>query len=163
MWPLGEHMIHIRLPAVSFGAVSALVTSVGLIIGFGAAGIPKITTIAGLLILGLADNLTDSLSIHVYQESERLEQHVALKSTIGNFMTRFALATSFIAIVAACSDVTIMFVSLAWGTLLLTGLTWLLAKSRGVNIKVEIFKHLAVASVVIAISRIIGMTVSNYM
>lgn len=52
-------MLALRLPTVSFGAVSAIVTSMGLIIGFGAAGISKPTIVAGLLIVGLADNLTD--------------------------------------------------------------------------------------------------------
>lgn len=61
-------MMAFRLPTVSFGAVSAIVTSIGLIIGFGAAGIPRPTIVAGLLIVGLADNLTDSLSMHIYQE-----------------------------------------------------------------------------------------------
>ena len=65
-------MLALRLPTVSFGAVSAIVTSMGLIIGFGAAGISKPTIVAGLLIVGLADNLTDSLSIHIYQESEMI-------------------------------------------------------------------------------------------
>jgi hypothetical protein len=46
------------------------------------------TIIAGLLIVGLADNVTDSLSIHIYQESERLEQHAAFRATISNFATR---------------------------------------------------------------------------
>jgi hypothetical protein len=40
---VGEYMIALRLPTVSFGAVSAIVTSIGLIIGFGAAGISKST------------------------------------------------------------------------------------------------------------------------
>ena len=69
---MGTHMVALRLPTISFGAVSAIVTSVGLIIGFGAAGISKPTIIAGLLINGFADNLTISLSIHIYQESEKL-------------------------------------------------------------------------------------------
>jgi hypothetical protein len=75
----------LRLPTVSFGSVSAIVTSISLIIGFGAAGIPKTAIVAALLIIGLADNLTDSLSIHIYQESEKLEERAAFKATISNF------------------------------------------------------------------------------
>ena len=79
-----EQMIALKLPTVSFGATSAIVTSMGVIIGFGAGGISKSTIIAGLLIVGLADNLTDSLSIHIYRESEnsnnalRSEQRLAI-------------------------------------------------------------------------------------
>ena len=84
---MGKRMIAFRLPAVSFGAASAIVTSMGMIIGFGAANISKPTIVAGLFIVGLADNVTDSLSIHIYQESERLEQQAAFRTTIGNFAT----------------------------------------------------------------------------
>ena len=104
---------------MSFGAVSAIVTSVGLIIGFGAAGISKPTIIAALLIVGLADNLSDSLSIHIYQESEKLEEHSAFRSTLGNFVTRFIISMSFVILVLSLSSRNTVLVSLAWGVSLL--------------------------------------------
>ena len=61
----------------SFGGTSAVVTSMGLIIGLGAAGAGKATIVSGLLIVGFADNMTDSLSIHMYQEAEKLEERTA--------------------------------------------------------------------------------------
>ena len=60
----------LRLPLVSFGATTAIVTSVGPVVGFGSADVRKSAIISGLLIVGLADNLTDTLSIHIFQESE---------------------------------------------------------------------------------------------
>lgn len=156
----GQQMIALRLPAVSFGAVSAIVTSIGLIAGFGAAGISKPTIIAGLLIVGLADNLTDSLSIHIYQESEKLEKRAAFKATLSNFITRVLISLSFVTFVMAFSIAIAVFMSLAWGIALLTGLTWLVARSRGANVATEVLKHLAVAAVVIAASRAIGLLIS---
>ena len=41
-------MIGLRPTMVSFGATAAIVTSMGVIIGFGAAGIARPTIIAGL-------------------------------------------------------------------------------------------------------------------
>jgi hypothetical protein len=156
----GKHMISLRLPTVSFGTVSGVVTSIGLIIGFGAAGISKSTIIGGLLIIGLADNLTDALSIHIYQESEKLEGHAAFRATLSNFGTRLLISLSFVTLVLTFSSATAVFVSLAWGIALLTGLTWVVARSRGANVTTEVFKHLAVAAVVIAASRAIGILVS---
>jgi hypothetical protein len=145
---------------VSFGAVSAIVTSTGLIIGFGAAGISKPTIIAGLLIVGLADNLTDSLSIHVYQESEKLEERPAFKATVSNFVTRLLISLSFVIFVLIFSSAVAVFASLAWGIALLTALSWLVARSRGANVTTEVLKHIAVAAVVIAASRAIGIFIS---
>lgn len=156
-------MIALRLPAVSFGAVSAIVTSVGLIIGFGAAEISKPTIIAGLLIVGLADNLTDSLSIHIYQESERLEEHAAFRATLCNFATRLFVSLSFVLLVLIFSGAAVIMASLAWGILLLVSLTWLVARNRHASVLTEILKHLVVAAVVVAVSRAIGMLIRSYM
>jgi VIT1/CCC1 family predicted Fe2+/Mn2+ transporter len=156
----GRHMIALRLPTVSFGTVSAVVTSIGLIIGFGAAGVSKSTIVAGLLIVGLADNLTDSLSIHIYQESEKLEERAAFKATLSNFVTRLLISFSFVLLVIGFSSAITAFASLVWGLGLLTGLTWLVAKSRGANVTTEVLKHLTVAAAVIAASRMVGILIS---
>jgi len=56
--------------------------------------------VSALLIAALADNLTDSLSIHMYQESECLEQREVFVGTVTNFATRFIVCLSFVLIVA---------------------------------------------------------------
>ena len=101
-----------------------------MIIGFGAAGISKPPIIAGLLIVGLADNVTDSLSIHIYQESERLEQQAAFRATIGNFATRLFLSLSFVVLVLTFSSTNMLLACLLWGVLLLASLTWFVAKNQ---------------------------------
>jgi hypothetical protein len=159
---MGEQMIAFRLPAVSFGAASAIVTSMGMIIGFGAASISKPTIIAGLLIVGLADNVTDSLSIHIYQESERLEQKAAFRATIGNFATRLIISLSFLVLVFAFSGANMLLACLGWGVLLLATLTWFVAKNRNANVLTEVVKHLAVAATVIAASLAAGKFISTY-
>lgn len=54
-------------------------------VGFGSADVPKSAIISALLIVGVADNLTDTLSINIFQESELLEQRTAFRATISNF------------------------------------------------------------------------------
>jgi hypothetical protein len=159
---MGEEMIALRLPAVSFGAASAIVTSMGTIIGFGAASISKPTIIAGLLIVGIADNATDSLSIHIYQESEKLEQHAAFRAMIGNFATRLIISLSFIALVFSFSSTKLLLACLVWGVLLLAGLTWFVAVNRNANVLAEVLKHLTVAAAVIAASLATGAFISIY-
>src|SRR5690348_9759853 len=62
---------------ISFGGTAAIVTSMALITGLAAANASKGSVVSALLIAAIADNLTDSLSVHVYQESEGLEQRDA--------------------------------------------------------------------------------------
>ncbi len=68
--------------AFSFGSTSAVVTSMGLIIGLGTATAQVSTIVSALLIVGVADNISDSLSIHMYQEAEKLEERAAFRTTL---------------------------------------------------------------------------------
>lgn len=70
-----------------------------LIAGLDAAKTGRASMVSALLIAAVADNLTDSLSVHMYQESERLEQKEAFIGTLSNFVTRLLLCLSFVLIV----------------------------------------------------------------
>ena len=145
-----------RIRNFSFGGTSAIVTNMGLIIGFDQTSVSKSALLSGLLIVAIADNLTDSLSIHIYQESEQLEEREAFRATLTNFMARFSLSLSFMLILILFPSGAVTLTSMIWGIFLLTGLTYYVARSRKVRPVPEIWKHLLVALVVIAISRFIG-------
>jgi hypothetical protein len=140
----------------SFGGTAAIVTSVGLIVGFGAAAISRATIVSGLLIIALADNISDSLSIHIYQESENLEARAAFRATFINFVTRFVVAMSFVAVALLVPTAAVAAVSLGWGLLLLSALTFGVARARNVSPGREILKHIIVALVVVGVSRVLG-------
>jgi VIT1/CCC1 family predicted Fe2+/Mn2+ transporter len=146
----------------SFGGTSAIVTSMGLVIGLGAAKAETSTIVSGLLIVGLADNMTDSLSIHMYQEAEKLEGRAAFRTILTNFVARVLVAVSFAIIVLALPESYAGIVALAWGVLLLTGISYILARARGVSPVPEVSKHLGVAVLVIAASRLIGSWITHH-
>lgn len=145
------------LRRISFGGTAALVTSMGVIVGLNAATAHRSAIIGSLLIIALADNLTDSLGVHVYQESERLAEREAFRTTVANFATRLLVSLSFVAVVLlAPTSVGAILLSLGWGFLLLAVLSYLLARAREVDPVREICKHCAVAVAVIALSGAIG-------
>jgi VIT1/CCC1 family predicted Fe2+/Mn2+ transporter len=146
----------VNLRRFSYGATSAVVTGMALVTGLDAANSTRLTIIAGLLIFAVADNLTDSLSIHVYQESERLDDRAAFRATLTNFATRLALSLSFVLIVMLAPANVAVMAALVWGCCVLCVLTALLARQRSAPVAVEIGKHLALAAAVIAASKGIG-------
>jgi len=148
-----------KLRRVSFGATAAIVTSVGLIAGLNAASAARSAVVGSLLIVALADNLTDSLGVHVYQESERLAQRDALRTTLANFATRLLVSLSFVACVLLLPARFSVYVSAIWGFGLLSGLTYLLARAREISPIREICKHCAVALAVIVLSALVGIWV----
>ncbi len=133
----------------------------GIIVGFDAA-MPRGTVITSLLIIALADNISDSLSIHVYQESEKLGGKAAFRATLTNFGARLLVALSFVGLVALIPPRWSVLVSLTWGLLLLSALTFSVARARGLKPAPEILKHVAVAVLVIAVSRAAAAAISAW-
>ena len=88
------------LKKISFGGTAAIITNMALITGLQTASASKKSIIASLLIIAIADNLTDSLSVHLYQESEEMEPRAAFSVTVSNYFTRLVVSLSFIALVA---------------------------------------------------------------
>jgi VIT1/CCC1 family predicted Fe2+/Mn2+ transporter len=132
------------------------VTSLGLIAGFAAAGASTATVVGALLIIAVADNLTDSLSIHIYQESEQLGARAVFRATLMNYVTRLLVSLSFVALVLALPLEWALVVALGWGLLLLGIVTRLVARRRGASVMRELWKHLAATVVVLAVSRVVG-------
>jgi|GEM_PF-1243071 VIT1/CCC1 family predicted Fe2+/Mn2+ transporter len=151
----------INLRRVSFGTPAAIVTSMALIVGLDAATANKATVAGSLLIAGLADNLTDSLSIHIYQESEKLAEREALITTAANFISRIAVSLSFVLLFLLLQVPIAIFACVIWGFILLSSLSFILAKVRNVNRVAEILKHASVAMIVILVSEVIGLGIEK--
>ena len=150
-------MFSIEPTWISFGGTSALITSMGLILGLDAAASGRQGIISALLIIALADNLSDSLSVQVFMEAERLEHRKALISTVANFCTRLLVALSFVALVIMLPRSLMALGVGAWGFLLLISMTYWIARAQGAHIGKEIGKHIIVAVVALAISRWLGI------
>ena len=85
-----------KLTTLSYGGTAAIVTGMGLVVAFDAGTTSKATLVSSLLVVAIADNLADSLAIHVYQESENLDPRKAFRSTVANYVTRLVVAGSFV-------------------------------------------------------------------
>jgi hypothetical protein len=141
---------------ISYGGTAAVVTSMALIGGLGAADATKPVIVSALLIAALADNLTDALSIHMFQESERLPEQDAFRGTVSNFVTRLLLCISFAGLVGFFPLAHVAKIATTWGMLLLASLTYMVARERRAKPWLEVVKHLLMASAVIVVSGAIG-------
>jgi len=146
----------------SFGGTAAIVTSMGLILGLEAAAATRPAMVSALLIVALADNLSDSLSVHIYQEAENLEAREAFRSTLANFAVRLLVALSFVALALFAPRPWLAAGAIGWGLALLSVLTWRIARARRRPVGREIAKHIAIAVVVLAVSRALGLWISAY-
>lgn len=142
----------------AFGATAAVMTSMALIAGLGSANSTRTSIVTGLLILGIADNLSDTLGIHIHEESGSQNPRV-FGLSISNYFTRLAVVCSFIVLVLLLSADVARIAAVVWGVILLSVLTYFIARAREVHPVPEIAKHLAVAAGIIVLSQLIGIAI----
>ena len=143
----------------SFGATSSTVTSLGIIFGLLSSGNPQASIIGSLLVIAVADNIADSLGIHIYRETTSTKKENTRMFTISNFITRFGITLTFV----------VMFVFLPLGYAatfcvviglgILIFLSYLIGVQRKTSTIKEIFIHLGIAIPVIVISHFLGQLI----
>jgi vacuolar iron transporter family protein len=153
----------LRLPKdpskFSFGATSSTVTSLGIIFGLLTSGNPQASVIGSLLVIAVADNIADSLGIHIYRESTRTQKENTRMFTISNFITRFGITLTFVALFAflpinyaavACTII---------GMSILVFLSYLIGVQTKTSTLREMLIHLGIAIPVIIISHFLGQLI----
>ncbi|HDY66004.1 MAG TPA: hypothetical protein ENH84_07230 [Phycisphaerae bacterium] len=143
---------------ISFGMTSAVITTLGLMVGLNSGTDSKIAVLAGILTIALADAFSDALGIHVSEEAENV--HTAKQiwgSTIATFLTKFLLAMTFVAPVLFLALSTAIVVSLIWGLSILVVLSYIIARSQSKPPWKIICEHLMIAIVVIVATHWVGV------
>jgi len=143
----------------SFGATSSTVTSLGIIFGLLTSGNPKASVIGSLLVIAVADNIADSLGIHIYRESTATKKENTRMFTISNFITRFGITLTFVAFfVTLPINYAVVFCAVI-GLGILVFLSYLIGVQRKTSIPREIAIHLGIAVPVIVISHFLGQLI----
>ena len=140
----------------SFGATSGIMTNLGLIVGLDKLAHPKTSIIGAILVIAIADNISDSVGIHLYKESEHIPNKEVLFSTLTNFLARLVVSLTFIVFVAVLPIGLAVLCSLVWGLGLLAIMSYTSAKERGANIYLAVFEHIIIALVVVITSKFAG-------
>jgi VIT1/CCC1 family predicted Fe2+/Mn2+ transporter len=139
-----------------FGGTSAIVTSLAIITGLNASENPRLAIIGSLLVIALADNISDSLGIHIYQESEGMAAGKVWLKTCTNFFTRLIVSFGFIAIIVFFPLPLATYIAIAYGLATLAIFSYFIAISQNRKPAFPILEHLCIAIVVIAVSKFVG-------
>jgi len=141
-----------KLIKVSFGSTAAIVTSMGLIVGLSSIDSTKASLLTGLLIVAIADNVSDTFGIHIFQESRTGVKPVK-NVIIPNFLARLIISLSFILIVVLLPFPLYQYVAVAWGMFILSILSYFIAQMKKTSPIKEITFHVLLAFIVIAVSQ----------
>ena len=142
---------------ISFGLTSAVITTLGLMVGLQSGTHSHIVVISGILTIAIADAFSDALGIHISEEAECVHTTGEIwQATIATFLTKFLAAMTFVVPVLFLSLSTAIVVNLIWGMSILTILSYVIAKSLGEPPWKIICEHLLIAIIVIAITHWVG-------
>ena len=150
-------MKHWLRTGISFGLTSAVITTLGLMVGLHSGTHSKIVVLAGILTIAIADAFSDALGIHVSEEADNT--HTAKQiwgATVATFLTKFLVAMTFVVPVLLLSLSAAIVVNLIWGMSILSVLSYIIAKSQGEPPWKIVGEHLLIAIVVIAITHWVG-------
>ncbi len=148
---------------VSFGLTSGVITTLGVIVGLHASTNSLATIIGGILIIAIADSLSDATGIHISEESEQVHSTKSIwHSTLATFFTKFSLALTFVIPLLLFELATAVIISIIWGLSIIALFSYYITyKQKKTKPWKAITEHLAITIVVIIITRYVGLWIPS--
>lgn len=113
--------VHERFGRFAFGISSAVMTTLGLMIGLNSATSSRVAVIGGIVGIAVADSCSDSMGMYASKKSERgVSSSAALRSALSTFFGKFFFTLTFIIPYIFLPLGTAIYVCIAWGVLLLS-------------------------------------------
>ncbi len=144
-----------------FGATSGVITTIGLIVGLNSGTKSVTAVLGGILVIAVADAMSDALGIHLAEESDPDTDHSHVWSaTIMTFLTKFIFSISFAVPLLLLPLEPAVIVSVVWGLLVIVVLSYFLARSQQESPLAIIAEHVGIAVLVLVLSHYIGVWVA---
>jgi len=145
-----------------FGATSGVITTIGLITGLNSGTHSMTAVLGGIFVIAVADAMSDALGIHLAEEADPAATagHV-WEATLSTFLNKFVFALSFAVPLLLLPLATAVVVSLLWGMLVITILSYALARAQRAPPMLIIAEHLGIAIAVVVLSHLIGSWVAR--
>jgi len=150
-------MRHSIKTGLSFGLTSAVITTLGLMVGIYSGTHSRLAVIGAILTIAIADAFSDALGIHISEESENKHTPKEIwEATFSTFLSKFLFAMTFVLPVLFLRLNAAIIISILWGLSLLSLFSFYLAKEQKVKPWKVILEHLIIAVVVIAATYFVG-------
>ena len=152
-------MLTVIKRGLSFGLTSGVITTLGLLIGLAASTNSKAVVLSGIIMIAIADALSDAMGMHVSEEEGTHDAHRQVwLATFSTFTGKFMAALTFaLPIILFDTLIAGVICNILWGIFLLTIFSWHLARLHKTNAFKVIGEHLFIATIVIVITYFLGM------
>lgn len=151
------------LKGVGFGLTSGVITTLGIIVGLHAGTRSKLAVLAGMVVLAVADALSDAIGIHISEEAEG--EHATREiweATLFTFSSKLAFSLTFVPLIVFLELSTAILASVVWGLFLIVIVSFYTAKLQNKNIYRTIAEHLLVTILVVVLAHYLGDTIYGF-
>lgn len=145
---------------LSFGLTSAIITTLGILVGLEAGTGNKAVVLGGIITVAIADALSDSLGMHISEESAAQGQRAVWEATLATLLSKCVFALTFIVPVVLLELNIAVIISIIWGLLLLSFLSYKIARFENERPMHVIAEHLGIMFLVIVLTHFVGRWVS---
>lgn len=148
---------------INFGLTSAVITTLGLMIGLSAGTGSRVAVLGGILIIAIADSLSDALGIHIVEESKKgAKQKEIWEATLSTLLAKFVFTITFFFPVLIFNLITAIYINIFWGLFLLSLISIQIAKEQKEKSWKMVTEHIAIALLVIGISYYAGVAINAF-
>ena len=145
---------------LGFGITSGVITTMGMIVGLDSVTHSVGAIIGGIIAIAVADAFSDALGIHVSEESQkRIKERSIWIATISTFLSKFVFALTFVVPFLIFDLIRAVYISIVWGLVVLVTYNYHLARQKNKRPWKIITEHVAIAIIVIIITRYVGYIV----
>jgi len=146
---------------IGFGITSSTITTLGLIVGLFAGTESRLAVIGGIVTIAIADAFSDSLAIHISEESKKNKSHDVRESTFSAFLTKLIGASIYLPAVLLLPIEQGVVLNVVMGMGILGAFSYWVAKERGDNPAYTILEHVGIGIVVIVITYFVGQFIGS--
>ena len=147
---------------MSFGLSSVVLTVLGSVVGINATTSSKLAVIGAVVMIAIADAVSDSLAIHISEESDKNNTNKQVwRSTFATLITKFIVAITFVIPVIFLPLNQAILVDIIWGLILMTGISYYIAKEQKKPAWKVIGEHVGIGIIIILVTNFIGGQIGN--
>lgn len=143
-----------------FGATSGVITTLGLMVGLQSGTQSLAAVFGGVIVIAISDAMSDAMGIHLAQESDPDSTRAHIwAATVWTFASKFVVAISFALPLLWLPLERAVLVAVAWGLLIISVMSFFLARMQQASPWRAIGEHVAIALAVIVLSHFVGLWV----
>lgn len=154
---------HDKVGELAFGITSGILTTIGLLTGVNSATSSRLSVIASIAVIAMADSLSDAYGMYMSKISERGNSRTAaMRYALGTLAGKFFFPFTFILPVIFLPLSVGVWADLAWGAIALSLLSAENAIVYQRSLAKTILKNLGLAIVIVIFSQAMGVMISKW-